>query len=166
MPPSPLQKALEAVADGGSVTLDAADAATLARLLVLLLERGPTPSGLPTKASAAPEQDPLVAGAAKFRRMRQARANYLPPEMFGEPAFDILLALYIEGDAQPVRITTLVEAAGTPMTTTLRWVEALERERLVEREVEPSDRRTHMVRLSEHGRAKMNVYLSEVVGTW
>ena len=49
--------------------------------------------------------------------------------MFGEPAFDILLALYIEGDAQPVMITTLVEAVGTPMTTTLRWVEALERER-------------------------------------
>ena len=133
---------------------------------MLLLERGPYPSDRPTGASATPAQDPLVAAAAKFRRLRQARADFLPPAMFGEPAFDILLALYIEGDAQPVRISTLVDAAGTPMTTTLRWVNALEREQLVECEAQPSDRRTHMVRLSEHGRAKMNVYLSEVVGTW
>jgi DNA-binding MarR family transcriptional regulator len=165
VPPSPLQKALEAAADGGSVTLAAADAATLARLLKLLLERGPYPSDRPGKASAAPEQDPRIAAAAKFRRLRQARPNHLPPEMFGEPAFDILLALYPEDDAQPVSISLLVEATGTAMTTTLRWVEALERDRLVEREVQPSDRRTHMVRLSELGRSKMNAYLSEVLGT-
>jgi DNA-binding MarR family transcriptional regulator len=85
--------------------------------------------------------------------------------MFGQPAFDILLALYIEGDAQPVRISTLVETAGTAMTTTLRWVNAFERERLVECEAQPSDRRTRMVRLSEHGRSKMNAFLSEALGT-
>jgi DNA-binding MarR family transcriptional regulator len=164
MPPSPLQKALDTAAKGGSVTLDAADAATLARLLRLLLER-PIPERTPTKASAAPEQDPLVAAAAKFRRMRQARPSYLPPAMFGEPAFDILLALYIEDGAEPVSISLLVEATGTAMTTTLRWVEALERERLVEREVQPSDCRTHMVRLSELGRSKMNAYSSDVLGT-
>ena len=166
MPLSALQKALEAAADGGSVTLDSVDAAKLVRLLVLLLQKRPAPTDRLTIGSAAPEQDPLVAAAAKFRRLRQARANYLPPEIFGEPAFDILLALHIEDDVQPVRIRMLVEAAGAAMTTTLRWVNALERERLVEREAQPSDRRTHMVRLSEHGRPKINDYFCKVLGTF
>ena len=53
MPPLPLQKALKVAANGGSGTLDGADAATLARLLMLLLERGPYPTDRPTEDLAA-----------------------------------------------------------------------------------------------------------------
>lgn len=58
MPLSPLQKALEAAANGGSVRLNAADAAKLARLLVLILQKRPTLTDRPTMDTAAPEQDP------------------------------------------------------------------------------------------------------------
>jgi hypothetical protein len=67
---SPLQKALKAADKGGSVTLDAADAAKLARLLMLLLEKHPMPSDLPTMDPAALGRDPLVAAAANLRRLR------------------------------------------------------------------------------------------------
>ena len=63
----------------------------------------------------------------------------------------MLLALYIEDDTQPVKISTLVEAAGRAMIARLRCVNALKRERLVEWEAQPSVRRTHMVAVERSG---------------
>jgi DNA-binding MarR family transcriptional regulator len=152
------------------IELSDADAREFARLLELLLRNElPRSNGKILLNNAPPEpiQDPegralLVAKARALFAERKRRSEYFDPNLFGEPAWDMLLALYITdfaGGRQSIR--KLVSWIGQPQTTLLRWINYLENEHLISREAHPRDRRAVLVDITERGRHQLDSYFSE-----
>lgn len=100
--------------------------------------------------------------AEELYRDRRRRASYLPCHLLGEPAWDILLDLYIaEKRNQTVSVTSACIAAAVPLTTALRWLRQLERDGLVERRNDESDARRRYVRLTESGYERMTAFFAD-----
>ena len=93
----------------------------------------------------------LSNAAGKIYRMRRARDRYLPKELTGEPAWDILLALYAEEPAK-LPVSSLCFGSGAPQTTALRWIGVLGKSGLIERTQHPRDASVLLLSLTEQGR--------------
>jgi DNA-binding MarR family transcriptional regulator len=83
--------------------------------------------------------------------------------MFGEPGWNILLALYVREDELDPTVASLAAMICAPQTSTTRWLDYLEGQRFVVRETHPTDRRSVIARLTENGRVALEGYLSEVL---
>ena len=82
----------------------------------------------------------------KARRLRQ---RFFDNELFGEPAWDILLDLYVtESRANRPSVSEMCIAASVPATTALRYLDALARREMIIREPDPTDRRRVLIHLS------------------
>ncbi|WP_260596747.1 winged helix DNA-binding protein [Sphingomonas endolithica] len=117
-----------------------------------------------TKARAAAngQQVDLVARARAMMADRKARRRYFPTELFHEPAWEMLVALYIIHDTEhTLNVKQLVSCSDAPATTSQRWIEHLHRSGLIDRVTDPMDRRRIDVSLSERGHEAMTRYLSE-----
>jgi len=94
---------------------------------------------------------------------RRLRRRFLPEELFHEPAWDMLLALYVAShDHRVMNVKTLVSSADAPVTTSQRWIEHLAKLGLVRRMVDPIDRRRIEVSLSDDGRRAIEAYLAAI----
>ena len=111
----------------------------------------------------APERSDLVKEAKRIYEQRQMRGRYLPQNFFGEPAWDLLLILYVEAGDRPLTATGAAQVTNTPETTALRWVEALECAGLVNSGTHPTDKRLRLLSLSLPGRAMMDQYLTTIL---
>ena len=100
--------------------------------------------------------------AAQIVCLRQARQKHFPPSIFGEPAWDILLILYVS-DGRAFSIKKLSDRSGLPPTTALRWVDYLAQQRLVARDAHPTDLRTIVVRLTDAAEKTLNSYFAETL---
>jgi DNA-binding MarR family transcriptional regulator len=93
--------------------------------------------------------------AKLVRRILWARARreeYLSARLFAEPAWDMLLELYVAHLLQRrMSITGLCGASRVPATTALRWIDVLQSEDLVLREKDPLDGRRIFVELTVNG---------------
>lgn len=108
----------------------------------------------------ANDSDAWLVIAQDIYRERQRRREFFDGDLFGEPAWDILLDLYIcDKQGKRVSVTAACLGAGVPETTALRWLKQLERQGLLLREADRQDGRRCFVRLSELGYAKMTAYL-------
>lgn len=68
----------------------------------------------------------LIRLAQRLQATREARATFFAPYMFGEPAWDVLLALYIaHGRGYPMKVTDLCFEAAAAPTTVIRWIDYL-----------------------------------------
>ncbi|QFT77818.1 winged helix DNA-binding protein [Erythrobacter sp. THAF29] len=84
-------------------------------------------------------------------------------ELFGEPAWDILLDLYVaEAEGKAVSVSSACIGSASPSTTGLRWLGVLSEAGLVAREHDPEDQRRVLVRLSAKGLEAMDRYFDEV----
>jgi DNA-binding MarR family transcriptional regulator len=83
--------------------------------------------------------------------------------MLGEPAWDILLALYTREDQLHPTVASLAAVICAPETSTARWLDYLEGQRFIVRESHPTDRRSVIARLTENGRVALEGYFSEVL---
>lgn len=80
-------------------------------------------------------------------------------KLFADPAWDILLELYLAAlSGEPVNISQVCNAAAAPNTTALRWIGQLEKAGLISRERDASDGRRFFIQLSAVGRAAMDQY--------
>src|SRR3546814_19647190 len=78
-------------------------------------------SGIPPPLGGN-EQDQLAAIAQSEFHNRRRRDSLIRYDLFAEPAWDMLLDLYIEQHrGQPVAVARLCAAAGASSTTALRW---------------------------------------------
>jgi hypothetical protein len=96
-------------------------------------------------------------------RLRRLRERFFPPELFADPAWDMLLDLTearLEG--VPVSVSSLCLAACVPATTALRWIGTMTEMGLLLREPDPADRRRAFVRLTEDAVACMERCLTAV----
>jgi len=96
---------------------------------------------------------------------RLVREQYFQRDLFGEPAWEILLALYaIDDSGARFTISKLAECINAPLSTVVRWVKTLEEQSLVSRVDHPTDRRIIFVRLLDKGRKAMDDYLNAIPG--
>lgn len=103
----------------------------------------------------------LARKAYALRRKRQA--IFGNPDLFGEPAWDILLDLFIAaGEGKSVSVSSACIGSAAPATTGLRWLGVLSDEGLVVRENDPADHRRVLVRLAPAGNAAMERFFEAV----
>lgn len=107
-----------------------------------------------------PTQIQLNNLAFNIYRARQARTQQFKADLFGEPAWDMLLALYcLPPRGEVLAVTSLSLAANVPEATGLRWQARLAQEGLVKRGPHVRDRRIQLIGLSQRGRLLMDKYL-------
>lgn len=142
------------------VTLSADDVAHAARLLELLI-----PAEAKVRSSDIAPSERLLAVARLVQLVRHTRAKHFSPAMFGEPAWDLLVAIYTqeESGGSEHTVSTAAKQAGVPVSTALRWIEYLEEKKLITREANSADRRTTAVKLSSKGRTSLNSYFGDVI---
>lgn len=106
---------------------------------------------LDRQGTASPE--PNLAKLAKvLYASRVRRRRFLTAELLSEPAWDILLDLYINhAEGRSLRTTSVCLASNSPPTTALRWIGVLEQKRLIAREGSAQDQRAKDVRLTPRG---------------
>ena len=92
---------------------------------------------------------------------RRARGRFFAPSIFGEPAWEMLLALYAASDEEgPLTLSRIAERAGTPPSTALRWLSYLEAQGLVARSGNIHDHRMQLVELTDKAREAFLNYFS------
>lgn len=94
---------------------------------------------------------------------RQARARFFDPELFGDPAWDMLLDLTAaHGEGAQVSVTSLCIAAGVPATTALRWINQMVESGLFQRVPDPTDGRRAFIALSDKALAAIAGYFTSL----
>ena len=112
-------------------------------------------------AKSSGSRQAYAAMARELYAIRRHRpAIFGNAELFGEPAWDILLDLYVaHAEDKPVSVSSACIGSDSPATTGLRWLGILAQEGLVVREHDPDDQ---LVRLSDEGLASMDAYFAHV----
>jgi DNA-binding MarR family transcriptional regulator len=111
-----------------------------------------------TAVSGTVDRVAIARGITERRRLRR---RFLPEDLFHEPAWDMLLALYVaQAEDRVMNVKTLVAAADAPVTTSQRWIDHLAKLRLVDRVTDPVDRRRIEVSLSIAGHEAIENYLA------
>jgi DNA-binding transcriptional ArsR family regulator len=83
-------------------------------------------------------------------RARRIRADFLPGDLFADPAWDMMLDLLAARlDHERVSVSSLCIAAAVPPTTALRWIRTLTDKGLVERQADPHDGRRVFIALAQ-----------------
>jgi DNA-binding MarR family transcriptional regulator len=96
-------------------------------------------------------------------RERRSREVFFPQGLFAEPAWDILLDLYLTRySGQKISVTSACLAAGVPSTTALRCLTTLESLDLVSRVADDKDDRRSFVSLTEKGVNAIENWASQV----
>jgi DNA-binding MarR family transcriptional regulator len=150
-----------------TVTVTEKDVRDAVRLFRLLADPTVLANGLPESFPSAEPADrqSLISRARIVLNSRRLRERYFNRAIFGEPAWDMLLVLYVtEQSDERLTMSRLAEWVQAPLTTVLRWMDYLEREQLVERQAHPTDRRIVFVKLLEKGRKALNSYLGAIPG--
>lgn len=98
----------------------------------------------------------------KILRNRAERVKYFPADLFGEPAWEILLDLTAARvENKRVSVTSLCLASGVPPTTALRWIGMMVTRDILVREEDEADRRRSFVALSDSGIDAVTSYFSK-----
>jgi DNA-binding MarR family transcriptional regulator len=101
----------------------------------------------------------LIRHAQRHYAMRRRRDG-LMKDMFGEPAWDMMLELFIsEAEGRPTPVKNLCLAACTSVSTALRRLDGLLDCGLVEKVGDDTDARRSLVMLTEHGLSVMMMLL-------
>lgn len=114
--------------------------------------------GAPPPAAARDASQSLPQLAYKMRRAR----DEIFPNLFGEPAWDILLDLYDNTmRARPVQISSACIAASVPPTTGLRWIKVLCENGLAVKTQSEKDARSFYLTLSPEGLRRMEEWIGK-----
>jgi DNA-binding MarR family transcriptional regulator len=111
-----------------------------------------SPDAMPAEA--------LLERAQYILRVRRSRERLLGRAIMGEPAFDLLLCLYVRSGQRETSLTSLAKPAGIPYSSAMRWTAYLADKGLVARSESEADRRATSVHLTPAGRAIMNELLA------
>lgn len=92
---------------------------------------------------------------------RQRRARFFDPQLFADPAWDMLLDLTAaHAEGQKVSVTSLCIAANVPATTALRWLSQMVEAGVFRRAADPMDRRRVFIELSDASITAMAGYFA------
>ena len=115
------------------------------------------------RARRRPTKSELSRLACRIYDARRARDKLLDKALFGEPAWDMLLALYcLPARGEMLRSTALAYASNLSCTTGLRWECILAERGWIERGPKELPLRKQFFRLTAHGRFQIEQYLSRI----
>lgn len=140
--------------DRGRVPLDQAKTETEEKGRVIDHPRsGRAPE--PPEASSFNEAGLLVLARSMYRFRRHREAEF-GPNLFSDPAWDILLDLFIAGEeGKRVSVSSACIGSSAPATTALRHLSTLVGRELVTRKANEGDSRFVWVELTPAGREKV-----------
>jgi hypothetical protein len=96
---------------------------------------------------------------------RKQRDRYFDPMLFSNPAWDILLNLYVaDGEGKPFNVLDTCLASAVPQGVALRWLTYLEQEDMVIEVPDPARPRQTLIRLSDQTRLTITSYLGSLIG--
>lgn len=114
-------------------------------------------------ARRPPTQRELCHLACRMYDARRQRDRMMNRKLFGEPGWDMLLALYcLPSRGQVFGPKGLTHAADVPPTTGQRWQALLTEEGLIQRVPPNYDPRKQYMRLTDKGRSLMDAYLTRL----
>lgn len=119
----------------------------------------------PTESEPSPivEDDDIVQFAESLYKMRRQREGYFPQQLFGEPAWDLFLELFVAARrGQRVSVSSACIAAAVPPTTGLRWLKAFEQDGYVIRTRDVFDQRRWWVRLTDQATEQVQACLEKL----
>ncbi|KPF65134.1 MarR family transcriptional regulator [Porphyrobacter sp. AAP60] len=126
------------------------------RKAALLPEREDAVIDRPSPRAARSTCTHLALARKAYALRRKRAAIFGNPDLFGEPAWDILLDLFIaHAEGKAVSVSSACIGSASPATTGLRWLGVLADEGLIQRENDADDNRRVLVRLSKAGLAAM-----------
>lgn len=100
----------------------------------------------------------LVTKVRSVVRFRDLRRKVFAPDLFADPAWDLLLDIFAcDLSQQRMSVTAACHSARVPPTTALRWLKVLEENGLIVRTSDPRDGRRIFVSLTEEGFTKMRI---------
>lgn len=137
-----------------------ADLDAMARLFRALQHSLPSEasSNLGIVSSSQPPE--AVKLARRVKSARNYRSTFLHSDLFGEPGWDLMLALYIaEGEGYRLRISEICDESGVPATTALRWIDKLVSMGLARKRANPTDMRSSFIEITEQGCEGMSACL-------
>jgi hypothetical protein len=101
------------------------------------------------------------AWADRLYAERRRRDALFPPDLFGEPAWDLLLAMFTAREkGQPMILCRAYKAAGVSDTTGRRLLDKMEEEGLITRRRAPRSRKMRVVELTDAAVARLIDYLA------
>ena len=106
----------------------------------------PRQPGAPRAAGKAASPSPEAALAQRLLERRREREEALGAQLFRDPAWDMLLDLFVaQEEGRPVTLATVYVAPSVPITAAHRWVLVLEKQGLLVRIGDPVDfERSHL----------------------
>jgi hypothetical protein len=123
-------------------------------------EPAPAPAGF---AGPGQSQLPDPRMVRQLIANRQARARFFDAELFGDPAWDMLLDLTAaHGEGAQVSVTSLCIAASVPATTALRWLTQMVESGIFIRVPDPADKRRAFIALSDRSLTAMAGYFASL----
>ncbi len=94
-------------------------------------------------------------------KLRRLRGSFFQPDLFADPAWDILLDLKAAAqEGQQVSVSSLCIVAAVPPTTALRWITAMAQSGMLVRRQDPADARRVFIELSGETSAKLDDYFA------
>lgn len=106
----------------------------------------------------------LCAMAERLYSERRQRDAHFPPGLFGEPAWDLLLALFIaQEEGRKLGVAEAFAAAGIGASAGKTLVGKLKREGLIAALADPSDRRLRLLTLTRDGSDRLTDYLTRLL---
>lgn len=110
-------------------------------------------------AGAEPTQecDALLTDVAKrLAKIRRSKKSILTSPIFVEPAWDMMLDLFVaQSMKRDIGLTSVAMASGVPLSTALRHLRVMEMQELVKRYPDEKDGRVCNVRLTDKAVSQM-----------
>ncbi|AYJ85808.1 hypothetical protein D3Y57_07250 [Sphingomonas paeninsulae] len=98
--------------------------------------------------------------AERIYRARRDRERVFDDSIFADPAWDLLLDLFIRSERnEQVSISSACHASSVPEATALRYLKVLTEKKYVERISHPNDRRSTTLRMTPLGTNLMTEWL-------
>lgn len=123
----------------------------------------PAPQSAPlgfVPAMRRAEEDIDPRDVREIIRLRRLREQFFDADLFGDPAWDMLLDLLAARlEHRKVSVSSLCIAAAVPATTALRWIQRMTTDGWLERHADPHDARRVHIALSEDAATRMADYL-------
>jgi DNA-binding MarR family transcriptional regulator len=98
--------------------------------------------------------------ACGIHNIRRERRRFFPDQVFADPAWDMILALYCAEDrGERLSVTSLGYSVGLPQATAARWIGSLRRAGLIEQQQDERDGRRKFLRLSSLAQENVTSWL-------
>jgi len=119
------------------------------------------PAAARAAADPSEERARARARAERLYAERRRRDDLFPDGLFGEPAWDLLLAMFVARErGQPMILCRAYKAAGVSDTTGRRLLDRMEEDGLITRRRAPRSRKMRIVEMTELAEEKLLDYLA------